>query len=191
MINKIRLLIVASVFILTGCSHVSQMASAEKKESASISKTDAAWRKLEAREADYNREVKIANELPQSLQTRIVIDSLLDLQYQLTGNAASSQAQLQKQVDALLKDDQAAHDALKKMAKSDQGIILERDKAVIERDKAVAAANALAMQAASVWDKYDKLWDMVYAFIALGILVLILRVLYIFGVFGATTASKL
>jgi len=166
------------------------MQSAEKKESSAIGKNDDAWRKLSGKEADYNREIKMAVDMSPTPQSHFAVDSLLELQYQLTGNAPSKVEELQKQLDVLLKDDLQAQNEVKSLGDDNQKLLDNLAQTTKERDVAIAKVNTLANADAFLADKYDKLWDMVYAFIALGIFVIILRVLYAYGVFGATVASK-
>lgn len=185
-----KLIVILLAVASCSCSHVATLSSAEKKESAAIGKTDVAWHSLSAKEADYNREIKMVIDLPSSPQTQFVADNLLDLQYQLTGNAPSKIEALQAQVDMLLKDDLQAHVALKNLGNDNNKLLENLNQTTKERDIAVAKVNALANADAFLADKYDKLWDMFYALIALGILALVLRVLYAYGIFGATVASK-
>jgi hypothetical protein len=199
------LLVLAFILIcvLTGCSPTQRMADAEKSQSAAISherqgddRLVATYKAKLAKAADLNREIgdAIASPLPTGLP---VATQLLSLQYNLTGNAETAADLLQRQVDVLLKDDNAAHAQLATMGGDvnklnadlrTQTAALAEER--IKTDAATAKATALAMSFAAEAEAYSHLKWTVGFCIAGVVLVVGFFIAARLGVLGAGLAAK-
>lgn len=176
--------------LMVACSHVGQMATAEKNVGAAMSKTAKVHVAISAKEADYNRELAYGLSLPQTAKTVLAESEIVTLQYQLTGPAPTAQAKLNAFVMDLVKDDSAAHAEIAQGKKDNLNLNEQLVVTEGKLDTAIAVANAMSNDNAILADKYGKLWDGFYALCAIAFLALVLRVLYAFGVFGAAVAMK-
>ena len=184
---KYSLVILAA--LLCGCSHLSQLSSAERKESSAIVRTDKQEAAILARVGDYNREVVYALSKP-DVRAIPAAEEILKLQYNLTGPGSMQEKARDAFVDKLIADNASARNALASAASDDALLHKRLTETEAERDKAVANAHDLAAADAAQADKLDHLWSVVYLVIALLVIGVTFYVLEKFGVFAATVAAK-
>jgi hypothetical protein len=187
-LKQLFLLFLCSFF--SACSHVDQMANAERKEAGAIAKTDAAQQRIRAKTADYNRALAYAITLPPTPQAIHAETEILNLQYDLTGAAATAQAKLNQFVLDLIKNGAAAQRALAAEAQDNASLKNDLTAMTIDRDKARAVVNALANENAVAHDTLDSWirrgWMVLAGFVA----VLAVCVFLKFSSFAASVAAK-
>jgi hypothetical protein len=180
---------VGVLIALCGCSHVSQLSSAERKESSAIVQADKQEGAILARAGDYNREIAYALSKP-DVRAVPAAEEILQLQYNLTGPGSMQEKARDAFVDKLIADNASARSALASATSEDSTLHKRLTDAEAERDKAVADEHDLAAADAAQADKLDHLWNVVYLVIALLVIGIVLYILEKLGVFAATMAAK-
>jgi len=183
-------LIVCGVYFLAGCSAFSKQKKLDNRSDAAVVKVDNAYQAKLALIADKQEQIKYDLAQPDFSKTIPVADQLADLTLQLTGPATTSQAVLEKQVQQLLSSARENAQVIAQMS----SVIQRANTTVVEtkkdRDEIAKERNAYAEANALQADKMSKLWDVVYALIALGLVVFGLWVFEKWGQAAATIAAK-
>ncbi len=183
-------LVIAFLSGITGCSAIDKAKSAESKAVTAQKNLTLAQAAKLMRISDYGQEAKYGISLMPISPDQKAVDEILSLQIALAGSGGLTEAKREAFFNAIAKDDLKAHRLLYQAGQKDDA----NNKKIAADTDALAAANVkvntLLEAGATLEDHVNHLWDIVYALIALGVVVLVLYVIAKCGETAANVAAK-
>jgi hypothetical protein len=188
-IGLIMILALASLS-LCGCSNTDRAKSAENKAAVAQENLFLAQAAKLMRISDYGREAKYGVSLMPLSADQKAVNEILSLQIALAGAGSLTEQKREAFYAAIAKDDLTAQKLLYQAGQIDAA----KDKTIAESADKLNMANAkvktLLEAGAQLQDHVAHIWEIVYALMALGVVVFVLWLIGKFSGEAATVAAK-